>query len=142
CCEVSVSCQTWPTAPRCRGYASRSDPPSLWTASTSPWPRARCTGSSAPTAPASPPPSGSCWACCAPTADRWRCSAAIRGGAPPACTAVSPTYPATWPCGPPSAAVDATRLRRRLAYVPGDVALWPTLSGGEVIDLLGRLRGG
>jgi ABC-2 type transport system ATP-binding protein len=36
----------------------------------------------------------------------------------------------------------ATTLHRRLAYVPGDVALWPTLSGGEVIDLLGRLRGG
>ena len=33
-------------------------------------------------------------------------------------------------------------LHRRLAYVPGDVALWPNLSGGEVIDLLGRLRGG
>ena len=26
--------------------------------------------------------------------------------------------------------------------MPGDVALWPNLSGGEVIDLLGRLRGG
>jgi ABC-2 type transport system ATP-binding protein len=37
---------------------------------------------------------------------------------------------------------DAVRLHRRLAYVPGDVTLWPTLSGGEVIDLLGRLRGG
>jgi polyether ionophore transport system ATP-binding protein len=37
---------------------------------------------------------------------------------------------------------DATALHRRLAYVPGDVMLWPTLSGGEVIDLLGRLRGG
>ena len=37
---------------------------------------------------------------------------------------------------------DATRLHRRLAYVPGDVSLWPNLSGGEVIDLLGRLRGG
>ncbi|WP_197321849.1 ABC transporter ATP-binding protein [Saccharomonospora sp. NB11] len=37
---------------------------------------------------------------------------------------------------------DATRLHRRLAYVPGDVNLWPSLSGGEVIDLLGRLRGG
>ena len=37
---------------------------------------------------------------------------------------------------------DATSLHRRLAYVPGDVTLWPTLSGGEVIDLLGRLRGG
>jgi polyether ionophore transport system ATP-binding protein len=37
---------------------------------------------------------------------------------------------------------DAVALHRRLAYVPGDVALWPNLSGGEVIDLLGRLRGG
>jgi ABC-2 type transport system ATP-binding protein len=37
---------------------------------------------------------------------------------------------------------DASRLHRRLAYVPGDVSLWPNLTGGEVIDLLGRLRGG
>jgi ABC-2 type transport system ATP-binding protein len=37
---------------------------------------------------------------------------------------------------------DATSLHRRLAYVPGEVTLWPTLTGGEVIDLLGRLRGG
>ncbi|MFN2486611.1 MAG: ATP-binding cassette domain-containing protein, partial [Acidimicrobiia bacterium] len=37
--------------------------------------------------------------------------------------------------------VDATKLHRRLAYVPGDVSLWPTLTGGEAIDLLGRLRG-
>ncbi len=37
---------------------------------------------------------------------------------------------------------DATGLHRRLAYVPGDVTLWPNLTGGEVIDLLGRLRGG
>lgn len=37
---------------------------------------------------------------------------------------------------------DATELHRRLAYVPGDVSLWPGLTGGEVIDLLGRLRGG
>jgi ABC-2 type transport system ATP-binding protein len=37
---------------------------------------------------------------------------------------------------------DAAALHRRLAYVPGDVDLWPTLTGGEVIDLLGRLRGG
>jgi ABC-type multidrug transport system ATPase subunit len=37
---------------------------------------------------------------------------------------------------------DATELHRRLAYVPGDVTLWPNLSGGEVIDLLGRMRGG
>src|SRR3954470_18101397 len=37
---------------------------------------------------------------------------------------------------------DATTLHRRLAYVPGDVTLWPNLTGGEVIDLLARLRGG
>jgi ABC-2 type transport system ATP-binding protein len=37
---------------------------------------------------------------------------------------------------------DAVTLHRRLAYVPGDVTLWPGLSGGEIIDLLGRLRGG
>jgi polyether ionophore transport system ATP-binding protein len=37
---------------------------------------------------------------------------------------------------------DAAQLHRRLAYVPGDVTLWPNLTGGEVIDLLGRLRGG
>jgi ABC-2 type transport system ATP-binding protein len=36
---------------------------------------------------------------------------------------------------------DVETLHRRLAYVPGDVTLWPNLSGGEVIDLLGRLRG-
>jgi ABC-2 type transport system ATP-binding protein len=36
---------------------------------------------------------------------------------------------------------DAVALHRRLAYVPGDVVLWPTLTGGEAIDLLGRLRG-
>lgn len=37
---------------------------------------------------------------------------------------------------------DAVALHRRLVYVPGDVELWPTLTGGEVIDLLGRMRGG
>jgi ABC-2 type transport system ATP-binding protein len=37
---------------------------------------------------------------------------------------------------------DAVELHRRLAYVPGDVELWPSLTGGEAIDLLGRLRGG
>jgi ABC-2 type transport system ATP-binding protein len=37
---------------------------------------------------------------------------------------------------------DATALHRRLAYVPGEVNLWPSLTGGEVIDLLGRMRGG
>jgi len=37
---------------------------------------------------------------------------------------------------------DATALHKRLAYVPGDVTLWPNLSGGEAIDLLGRMRGG
>jgi ABC-2 type transport system ATP-binding protein len=37
---------------------------------------------------------------------------------------------------------DAVALHRRLAYVPGEVNLWPNLTGGEVIDLLGTLRGG
>jgi ABC-2 type transport system ATP-binding protein len=37
---------------------------------------------------------------------------------------------------------DAATLHRRIAYVPGDVSLWPNLTGGEVIDLLGRMRGG
>jgi ABC-2 type transport system ATP-binding protein len=37
---------------------------------------------------------------------------------------------------------DAVALHRRLAYVPGDVNLWPNLTGGEAIDLLARLRGG
>ena len=36
---------------------------------------------------------------------------------------------------------DATTLHTRLAYVPGDVTLWPGLTGGEIIDLLARLRG-
>ena len=36
---------------------------------------------------------------------------------------------------------DAVALHRRLAYVPGDVSLWPKLTGGETIDLFGRLRG-
>ncbi|MDH4076808.1 MAG: ABC transporter ATP-binding protein [Acidimicrobiia bacterium] len=37
---------------------------------------------------------------------------------------------------------DAVTLHRRLAYVPGDTNLWPNLTGGEIIDLLGHLRGG
>ena len=37
---------------------------------------------------------------------------------------------------------DAVSIHRRLAYVPGDVALWPNLSGGETIDMLVRMRGG
>ena len=37
---------------------------------------------------------------------------------------------------------DTATLHRRLAYVPGEVNLWPNLTGGEVIDLLGSLRGG
>jgi ABC-2 type transport system ATP-binding protein len=37
---------------------------------------------------------------------------------------------------------EPTELHRRLAYVPGDVTLWPNLTGGEVIDMLGRMRGG
>jgi ABC-2 type transport system ATP-binding protein len=36
---------------------------------------------------------------------------------------------------------DAVRLHRRIAYVPGDVSVWPNLSGGEAVDLLARLRG-
>ena len=36
---------------------------------------------------------------------------------------------------------DAVALHHRLAYVPGDVSLWPKLTGGETIDLFGRLRG-
>jgi len=37
---------------------------------------------------------------------------------------------------------DAVALHKRLAYVPGDVALWPNLTGGQIIDVLGRLGGG
>ncbi|WP_459549835.1 ABC transporter ATP-binding protein [Nocardia sp. X0981] len=36
---------------------------------------------------------------------------------------------------------DAVALHRRLAYVPGDVELWPNLTGGEAIDVFARLRG-
>jgi ABC-2 type transport system ATP-binding protein len=36
----------------------------------------------------------------------------------------------------------AAELHSRIAYVPGDVTMWPNLSGGEVIDVLGRMRGG
>lgn len=36
----------------------------------------------------------------------------------------------------------AVGLHRQIAYVPGDVTLWPSLTGGEIIDLLGRMRGG
>ena len=78
---------------------------------------ARCTASSARTAPARRPPSGSCSGLLRADAG----TARLLGGDP-------------WR--------DASELHRRLAYVPGDVTLWPNLSGGEVIDLLGRLRGG
>lgn len=37
---------------------------------------------------------------------------------------------------------NAVELHRRLVYIPGDVVLWPNLTGGEVIDFLGRLQGG
>ncbi|MCL2883792.1 MAG: ABC transporter ATP-binding protein [Coriobacteriia bacterium] len=37
---------------------------------------------------------------------------------------------------------DAVALHKRLVYVPGDVALWPNLTGGQIIDVLGRLSGG
>jgi ABC-2 type transport system ATP-binding protein len=36
---------------------------------------------------------------------------------------------------------DSADLHRKIAYVPGDVNLWPNLTGGEVIDLLGKLQG-
>ena len=36
----------------------------------------------------------------------------------------------------------SVELHRRLAYVPGEVNLWPNLTGGEIIDLVGRMRGG
>ena len=65
--------------------------------------RARCTASSGPTARASRPRSACCSGCCAPT----RARRALLGGDP-------------WR--------DATALHRRLAYVPGDVTLWPNLS--------------
>jgi ABC-2 type transport system ATP-binding protein len=37
---------------------------------------------------------------------------------------------------------DAATLHSRLVYVPGDVTLWPAMTGGEIIDLMARLRGG
>jgi ABC-2 type transport system ATP-binding protein len=37
---------------------------------------------------------------------------------------------------------EAVALHREIAYVPGDVTLWPNLTGGEIIDLLARMRGG
>ena len=37
---------------------------------------------------------------------------------------------------------EAADLHRRIAYVPGDVSIWPNFTGGEAIDLLSRLRGG
>ncbi|MFF2370314.1 ATP-binding cassette domain-containing protein [Agromyces sp. NPDC058110] len=37
---------------------------------------------------------------------------------------------------------EAVELHRRIAYVPGDVNLWPNLTGGQAIDILSRLRGG
>jgi len=37
---------------------------------------------------------------------------------------------------------DAVALHRRLAYVPGDVTLWPNITGGQAIDVIGSLRGG
>ena len=37
---------------------------------------------------------------------------------------------------------EAVNLHKKLAYVPGDVNFWPNLTGGEIIDILGELRGG
>ena len=105
------------TAISISGWRSASAPPGPWTGSTWRCGPARSTGSSAPTAPARPPPSGSCSPLLRPDAGQ----AGLLGGD-------------LWR--------DAVAPHRRLAYVPGDVALWPNLSGGEVIDLLARLRGG
>jgi ABC-2 type transport system ATP-binding protein len=91
--------------------------PVRWTASTSTSSRARCTPSSAPTAPASRRRSASCSDCFGATPARHGCSAVTPG-------------------------TTRSTLHRRLAYVPGDVHLWPNLTGGEAIDLLGSLRGG
>ena len=62
-------------------------------------------------------PSASCWAWCAPTAEPCGCSAATRGPTPSTCTARSPTCQAMSRCG-------------------------RSLTGGETIDLLARMRGG
>ena len=96
---------------------SRSARPERSTGSTSRSNAARCTVSSGLTAPARRRHSASCSGCCARTPASATCSASTRGATPWRCT-------------------------RRLAYVPGDVALWPSLTGGETIDVLGRLRGG
>ncbi|MDW7660909.1 MAG: ABC transporter ATP-binding protein [Bacillota bacterium] len=37
---------------------------------------------------------------------------------------------------------DAVEIHKRIAFIPGDVSLWPNLTGGEVIDLFAKLRGG
>lgn len=36
---------------------------------------------------------------------------------------------------------EAVEIHKRIAYVPGDMSLWPNLTGGEVIDLFVSLRG-
>ncbi len=95
------------------GCTSRSAGHTRWTVSTWTSRPARCTASSVRTAPGSPPRSGSCWACCAATgAAQVLATSAARWTAPP---------------GSPRS---------------GDVTLWRNLSGGEVIDLYGRLRRG
>ena len=76
----------------------------------------RSTGSSVRTVRGSRRRFGRCWVWSASMVGRSGCSVSIRGA-------------------------DAVAIHRRLAYVPGDVALWPNLSGGEMIDLLIRLRG-
>ena len=37
---------------------------------------------------------------------------------------------------------NSVEIHKRIAYVPGDVNLWQNLTGGEVIDFFGNLRGG
>jgi ABC-2 type transport system ATP-binding protein len=53
---------------------------------------------------------------------------------------IRPTAGRAWVMGIP--VDDVARAHRRLGYVPGDVALWPQLTGLEVLHLLGNLSGG
>ena len=100
--------------PDCTSRSAGPTPSPVSTCTSRP---ARCTASSAPTAPASPPTIRVLLGLL--RADSG--TARLLGRDP-------------W--------ADAVELHRRIAYVPGDVTLWRNLSGGEVIDLYGRLRGG
>lgn len=53
---------------------------------------------------------------------------------------IRPTAGNAWIMGVP--VDDVLRAHRHLGYVAGDVALWPQLTGTEVLHLLGNLSGG